>query len=278
MKTDHACLGTPHATIYSGAMRRSTPTYPDVIRLLGTGLSTTGIGLLVFVIVTMMWGEPLTGVANARDQIDLGKQLAGEARQYPAQLHDADSLDPVVTRGSAHRFAKSVGNGSAVATLHIPSINMNRFVVKGAGVPQLLKGPGIYSQTGFPGSGLPVAIAGHRTTHGAPFLNVDKIRPGDEITLDMPYGVFTYTVARTEIILPTDWSIIKVGASQRTEAERRTMLKRWQKTRSCAQTCEHLVMTACHPKYSAARRIAIFADLTSVSLRTAKSVANRTFG
>lgn len=250
-------------------MNRSKLTYPDIARLLGTSLISTGIGLLFFVIITVVWGDPFTGIANAGDQQTLSKQLAVEIAQDPGALMAQATLDPRLTRVSAHRFAKSIKEGTAAAFIRIPRINMHRFVVKGADVPDLAKGPGIYSQTGFPGNGLPVAIAGHRTTHGAPFLNVDQLKPGDKIVLEMPYGVFSYSVTRTQIILPTDWSIINVGAAQPTARARHAMLRAWQTTGRCApaQTCEHLVLTACHPKYSAARRIAVFAELTSVSLR-----------
>ena len=249
-----------------------------MVRLLGTTLSSLGVGLLLFCVITMTWGDPVTGIANARDQQTLGKQLDGEIAQYTGELVPQTSLDPLLTRGSARRFARSVKEGSAVAIISIPRIHMHRFVVRGAGVPDLAKGPGVYQQTGLPGSGLPVAIAGHRTTHGAPFLNVDKIRVGDPITLELPYGVFTYTVAQTRIILPTDWSIVKVGASQTTARDRRAVFSTWQKTGSCALTCEHLVLTACHPKYSAARRIAIFANLTSASLRRNPNLWHQTLG
>lgn len=250
-------------------MNRSKLTYPDVARLLGTTLISTGIGLLLFVAITVVWGDPFTSIANAGDQKTLQKQLAVEISQDPGALQPQSTLDPRLTRVSAHQFAKSLREGSAAAFIRIPRIGMHRYVVKGADVPDLAKGPGIYSQTGFPGNGLPVAIAGHRTTHGAPFLNVDQLRPGDSITLELPYGIFTYSVTRTQIILPTDWSIVQVGASKRTARERNGLLRRWQKTGRCAPaaTCEHLVLTACHPKYSAARRIAVFADLTSISLR-----------
>ncbi|MCB0880461.1 MAG: class E sortase, partial [Thermoleophilia bacterium] len=104
--------------------------------------------------------------------------------------------------------------------------------------------------------------AGHRTTYGAPFLNIDKLRAGDTIILTMSYGRFTYTVTRKEIIAPDDWSILEYGAAEPTAAARRQV----KATRRCVGTCEHLVLTACHPKYSAAKRIAVFARLSRVQL------------
>jgi sortase A len=87
-----------------------------------------------------------------------------------------------------------------------------------------------------------VAIAGHRTTYLAPFRHINDIQNGDEIRIEMPYAAFTYTVLRHQVVDPSDVGIIKpVGFDQ-------------------------LVLTACHPPYSAAHRWAVFAKLTRVDL------------
>jgi sortase A len=82
-----------------------------------------------------------------------------------------------------------------------------------------------------------VAIAGHRTTYGAPFRRVDQLERGDRIELRMPYGRFTYVVERTRIVPPTELSVTDRVAFDR------------------------LVLSACHPLYSAAKRIIVFAEL-----------------
>jgi sortase A len=86
------------------------------------------------------------------------------------------------------------------------------------------------------------AIAGHRTTFSAPFRHIDELRSRDEVTLDMPYGRFVYRVLRHRIVDNGDWSIIRpVGFDE-------------------------LVLSACHPLYSAAQRYVIFARLARVEL------------
>ncbi len=89
------------------------------------------------------------------------------------------------------------------------------------------------------------AIAGHRTTYGAPFRNIDKLRPRDEIVVVMPYGRFTYRVERTRIVPPT-----AVWVTQRVSYDR-------------------LILSACHPLYSAAKRIVVFAKLVKATPRGA---------
>ena len=65
---------------------------------------------------------------------------------------------------------------------------------QGTDTAALQRGPGHYPETGLPGQGTTIGIAGHRTTYGAPFNQIDKLEPGDAITLEMPYGTFTYEV------------------------------------------------------------------------------------
>ena len=97
----------------------------------------------------------------------------------------------------------------------------------GTAAASLEKGPGIYSGTSVPGLPGTVGIAGHRTTYLAPFRRINELTSGDLITLQMPYGVFTYTVTGHKIVAPNDISVL--GAT------------------GYAQ----VVLTACNPLYSA---------------------------
>lgn len=243
--------------------RQATFTYPDLIRLLGTALIATGVGLLVFVTITVTWGDPFTALATQAKQEQLEREFALVAPD-DEDLANA-TLDPELTRRAAARAKQQTKLGAPAGSLSIPRIGLKSIVVHGArdGTPDLTKGPGLYQGFQFPGSGVPIAIAGHRTTYGAPFMDIDKLRPGDKIIVTMRYGRFTYTVQRTAIISPSDWSILDYGAAERTPAGRRKVAA----TGRCDETCEHVVLTACHPKYSAARRIAVLARLSDVKLR-----------
>jgi sortase A len=115
-------------------------------------------------------------------------------------------------------------------------------VVQGTDTATLQKGPGHYTATPIPGQHGTVAIAGHRTTYLAPFRRINEIRDGDEIRVEMPYAAFTYTVEKHEIVDPSEVGIIKPVGYPR------------------------LVLTACHPLYSAAQRWAVFAKLNRIDL------------
>ena len=237
-------------------MNRQHLSYSDLARIFGIGLISTGIGLLLFVMITVVWGDPFTRVSEQRAQKKLAADFGNLVGNAPLTT---SRLDSRLTRGAARRYKRSLQSGEVAALLKISSIGLKKYVVKGASQADLEKGPGFYDETGMPGSGLPIAIAGHRTTHGAPFLNIDKIQRGDSILLDVPYGRFTYRVTRTERITPTDWSILRVGAATGGRPNAAGQCP--------GGTCEHLVLTACHPKYSARQRLAVFAILHRVQLR-----------
>jgi sortase A len=130
--------------------------------------------------------------------------------------------------------------GSAVAILRIPKIELNYVVVEGTDTESLKKGPGHYSWTSYPWEDTGrVAIAGHRTTYGAPFWSLDELKPGDRITLATEYGIFNYRVTESRIIPPTREAVLH-------ETENPT-----------------LVLTTCNPRFSAAERLVIFAQRTS---------------
>ena len=127
--------------------------------------------------------------------------------------------------------------GAPFATITIPAIGLHALVREGVSQRVLDRGPGHYPDTALPGQRRTVAIAGHRTTYGAPFNQIDKIEIGDTIVLEMPYGTFTYVVYGHRIVDDRDWSIIR--------------RRPWEK----------LVLSACHPLYSASHRYVVFARL-----------------
>ena len=113
-------------------------------------------------------------------------------------------------------------------------------VVQGTDTSSLERAPSHYPATAFPGLGQTMAVAGHRTTYLAPFRNINALKPGDRIVLDMPYARFTYVVQYDKIVSPTAlWITRNMGY-------------------------ERLVLSACNPLYSAAQRIVVFARLQTV--------------
>jgi sortase A len=127
--------------------------------------------------------------------------------------------------------------GDPVARLEIPRIGVDEIVVSGVGVEDLKKGPGHYPQTPLPGQAGNAAIAGHRTTYGAPFFNIDQLAPGDEVITTTFAGRFVYRVTGTVVVPPAEVGVIAGTSDAR------------------------LTLTSCHPLYSASSRIVVTAQL-----------------
>ena len=185
-------------------------------------LALAGIGLLAWVLVTLTWGEPFTAVSQARAQA----ALRGELESGTDRLPGAPAVAPT-----------GLKSGHALGRLVIPRLDLSTVAVEGTSADDLARGPGHYPSTSLPGSGRVVAIAGHRTTYGAPFRHIDELRPGDSIEVQMPYGTYRYAVYATRIVDDRNWSILR------------------------PRSFEKLVLTACHPLYSAEQRYVVFARL-----------------
>jgi len=229
------------------------------LRIVSIALITAGLVVLADVGLTLAWKEPLSSIYGSLKQKQAEDELADLEDRFPSPelLRKALSADELADRVRilANGFAPEVERGEAIGRIVIPGIGLNIVVVEGTDTASLQKGPGHYTLEGdtpelrrqgdgsaFPGQGKTMGIAGHRTTYLAPFRRIDEIQVGDKITLQMPYATFTYEVEKHEIVDPDDVSIVKnVGY-------------------------DRLVLTACHPLYSAAQRYAQFAKLTDVSL------------
>jgi sortase A len=218
-----------------------------VIRVVSTVLIVAGALLLLDAGLTVVWQEPVSAVYGRVNQGKLDGQLDKlETAPLPQVERKALKALPDYDRKMAF-LARSLKrrskDGEGVARIRIPKIGAHYVVVDGTDTADLRKGPGLYEQTPFPGAGGTTAIAGHRTTYGAPFRHVDRLRKGNRIIVTMPYGTFTYTVERLQIVPPTAlWVTNRVSY-------------------------DRLVLSACHPLYSAAKRIIVFARLTDAKPR-----------
>jgi sortase A len=130
-----------------------------------------------------------------------------------------------------------IEDGDSLTRLQIPDIDVDVVVVEGVSASALRAGAGHYPSTPLPCETGNVAIAGHRTTYGRPFHDLDLLEPGDEITLHIPIGSCTYRVVGQDIVSPNDVGVISQSTDNR------------------------LTLTTCHPKGSARERLVIVAEL-----------------
>ena len=204
-------------------------------RALGTALVVVGLLVLADAAATLAWQEPLSALRAGRAQHHLAAQL--RALELSAPRHAADGARLAI---DARALARSRRDGQALAELRIARIGLRAIVVRGTTPADLRAGPGLIAGTPLPGQRGTTAIAGHRTTYGAPFRHLDALRRGDAITLRLPYASFRYRVEGRRIVDPGDLSVLRRVGHDR------------------------LVLSACHPVFSAARRIVVLARLTHV--------------
>lgn len=205
-------------------------------RALGTALVVVGLLVLADAAATLTWQEPLSALRATRAQHRLQAQLrAIELAAPPQRVRDRARV-----AAAAQALARSRRDGQAVAELRIARIGLHAIVVRGTSPADLREGPGLIAGTPLPGQRGTTAIAGHRTTYGAPFRHLDALRRGDAITLRLPYASFRYRVESRRIVAPGDLSVLRRVGHDR------------------------LVLSACHPLFSAARRIVVLARLIGV--------------
>lgn len=211
-----------------------------------------------------LWG---TGIETARAQRDLAttfeSQMVVTSSEAPTTTISststtaADSADDNTTTSVAVTTTVppaptvDIALGDPIARLEIPAIDVDQYVVAGVGVEELRLGPGHFPDTPLPGQLGNAAIAGHRTTYGQPFHDVDQLKPGDQIIATTISGRFVYRVRETLIVEPSDYHVVATTDPSVSE----------------------LTLTSCHPKWSAAQRIIIHADL-DMALSNAPTAAS----
>jgi sortase A len=215
------------------------------VYILAVALITAGVVVLVDVGATLLWQEPISSLYASVRQHSASSALSDLDRDFPAPadrraIRDVRGKERKV-RILARRFARQVNDGQAIGRIVIPGIDLNIVVIQGTSTGDLIQGPGHYPSTPFPGLPGTAAIAGHRTTYLAPFRHLDSLHGGNRIELQMPYATLDYRVQRTKVVQPTDLGILRPKGYQR------------------------LVLTACHPLYSAAERIVAFARLERIA-------------
>ena len=173
----------------------------SVVLLLG------GLGLMGYPFATNMWQD--------RIQERLDDQIASPELQQ------------------AYKERK-IQTGDSLTRIKIPALSVDTVVVEGITPSALRAGAGHYPQTPLPCESGNVSIAGHRTTYGRPFGNVDQLKPRDTIELTTPIGGCVYQVSRDPwVVAPTELSVIDPTAER------------------------SLTLTTCHPKGSAAQRLIV---------------------
>ena len=215
-----------------------------VVKRVAITFVTVGLLLLAFV-AYQLWG---TALYEHSAQNRLRAELAGTLHNNPTT-----TLPPSTTAPAAPTTAPPAAPSAQLAAttpdpalnkpiglLTIPRIGMTgAAIVEGTNENQLQQGPGHYQGTSLPGQAGNAAVAGHRTTYGAPFYDLNELQVGDPVYVETAQGYFTYNVVSAHVVLPSNTTVLE--DSEQPE----------------------LTLTTCNPRYSAATRLVVVATLTS---------------
>ncbi len=233
---------------------------------IGRTLITAGTLILLFV-VYQLWG---TGLQESQSQKVLSKDF--EARLAALDQTTTTTAPPTTTTTAPPDGSEGLvpleatpprtvdlpvpNEGDPIAKIKIPSIGVSRTVVSGISLSQLKRGPGHYPDTPLPGQAGNVAIAGHRTTYGQPFHNIDRTEIGDQITFETEQGDFVYVITEKFIVTPKQTEILEDKGDNR------------------------ITLIACEPKYSAAKRYIVVGELKGqpAPMRTGQAEAREHAG
>jgi sortase A len=217
------------------------------VHLLGTLLAVAGVLTLGWALLVWQWQDPFTALYTTWKQHQLASQYDKRARSFTTTISG-----PTVKaeRASIAREAKLYRlrskRGQVIGRLRVPRMSINMLLVNGTDHDTLKKGPGRDGRTFMPGENRLVYIAGHRTTYLAPFSHIDRLRRGDRVTIEVPYGTFIYAVTRHRIVKSTDLSVLRSPRHEVVELQ------------------------ACHPRFFASHRYIAYAKLLRVEPRGAK--------
>ena len=226
-------------------MRRSA-------RITGTVLMAVGVLAIAWTVLVWRWQDPFTALYTHYQQHQLASSYEHLLATFPAPHYAAGASlaeARVEVRDAALAFRRGAKPGTAIGRIRIPRLGLNMVFVNGTDHDTLKKGPGRYLGSYMPGEGQLVYVAGHRTTYLAPFSHIDALRPGDRVTLSMPYGTFEYAITRHVIVKADDLAVLRSHGR------------------------ELLALQACHPRFFATHRYIAYARLVRFALPGGRSFA-----
>ena len=216
----------------------------------GTALVVAGLAVLGWVFIVWQWNDPFTGLYTRWQQHRLAHTYAHVVSEYrPAHVPHAATA--VIERRTvaleARRYRLKEHVGAPIGRIIVPRLGLRMLLVNGTDHDSLIKGPGRDARTFMPGEGQLVYIAGHRTTYLAPFAHIDAMRPGDRITLEMPYATVIYEVTGHVIVDAHDLAVLR------------------------SHNRERLALQACHPRFFATHRYIVWANPVRIILPDGRS-------
>jgi sortase A len=216
------------------------------LRILGTFMVVAGTLMLAWALLVWRWQDPFTALYTIWEQRELADEYEQQVDRFQVREQDTTPQRIAVL---ARRYRLTLREGDAIGRIKIPRLDVNMIVVNGTGTNTLKKGPARHRRTFLPGEGKLIYIAGHRTTYSAPFSDIDDLRKGDRVRLELPYGVFEYRIRGHRIVEAHEVSVLR--------SRRR----------------EEVALQACWPRFFASHRYIAYARPVRVIPRSGRPYA-----
>jgi sortase A len=217
------------------------------INIVGTVMAVAGAAVLVWVIVVWRWQDPFTALYTHWKQHQLARSYNQLFEQYrPVRLPQRTASLAATRRAIAREaslYRRDTHPGQAIGRIKVPRLGLNMILVDGTDHDSLTKGPGRDLRTYMPGQGQLIYIAGHRTTYLAPFAHIERLQPGDVVTLEVPYATFRYRIYRHRIVDANDLSVLRTHNREVVELQ------------------------ACHPRFFATQRYIAYGSIVRIEPR-----------
>lgn len=213
------------------------------------------IALSIFAwLIWLNWGTGFMGdgeqdqtVSEVRKQLDaLEDPVIQTSPEQPAPHQPSISSQQ---GASSKRINLVAGEAFGIITIPRFGDDFAAPLLESTDADTLTRGVGHYSSTASPCAVGNFSLAGHRTTYGRPFYDIDRLNRGDKIVIETTSGSCIYQVDSHQIVEPAAVEVLAPVPNRP----------------SVKPTQAWLTMTACHPKYSAAKRYVVFAKLVATN-------------
>ncbi len=259
----------------AGTGTRTRPsTTGDYVRLgfsgLGQILISCGLIILLFVVYEVWITNIFADAKQSTVRTQLIKEWADPSGSPGSSGSDGSTVTQLPLPGGVQ---SSTPIGTGIAVIYIPRFgkDYSKAIVEGTDDGSLTKGPGHYVNTQLPGQIGNFAVAGHRVGKGEPFLNLDKLQPGDPVVIETKTSWFVYKVKGAngnlsaddadgvpgrQIVKPSDGQVILPVPNHQGQKATEALL----------------TLTTCTPKFSATDRMIVFSALARTVARSGNAM------
>jgi sortase A len=219
------------------------------LRITGSLMMVAGVCSIAWAVLVWQWQDPFTAVYAKYEQHKLASRFSHSFADYrppsvpapaPAKHESGLAAEMAKIKADATAYRLALKEGEPVGRMIVPRFGLKSIVINGTAHDDLTKGPGREMSTYMPGEGELVYVAGHRTTYLAPFAHIERMRAGDPITLEVPYGTFRYRVFRHRIVGADDVAVLHSRGREIVELQ------------------------ACHPRFFASHRYIVYGRLMQI--------------